>query len=102
MSKTFYQVLTENIEIPIIYKSFKKHPTIPFIAYFGTGQDVFLADDTFYESRNTFRLEYYFKDKNIELESKLEKVLLDMGYLYSKSTDNLIDKENINVIYYEV
>lgn len=104
---TLYEKLKSILDIPIIYLNFKsdenKEPIYPpFIAYMSTGQNSFLADNTIYTKENTYRLEYYFKRKNEELEDKLENMLLSLGYIYTKSEDVYINEEDVTVIYYDI
>lgn len=105
---TLYEILTDEntgIGIPCVYSHFRdknipKAP--PYIAYLGSGQDNFEADNTYYHSRNRYQIEYYFTDKDEDLEAKLEKLLLNNGYLYEKSEDVYIESEGVFVIYYNV
>lgn len=100
---TFYDILKENLKIPVIYTTYKgEPPRPPFIAYKATGQDRFLADDTIFLKENTYRLEYYFENKDEDLESQIEDILLSNNLIYSKSGDIYIESENISLIYYEV
>lgn len=99
---TFYETLKSLLDIPVIYHVFREQPTIPFIAYMGTGQNQFLADNKIYIKENTFRLEYYFNKKDYELEDKLENILSDNGFIYEKSSDIFIDSEDVYVIYYDI
>lgn len=101
---TLYQVLTQS-KLPCAYSHFKdkdspKAP--PYIVYIGQGQENFEADNTYYHSRNTYQVEYYFTEKNEEKETEIEELLLDNGFLYEKSEDIFIEDENVFVIYYQI
>lgn len=102
--KTFYEILSEKINIPLVYLSHvgENTPKPPFMVYEATGQSRFLADNTIYDKENLYRVEYYFKNKDIELEDEIEKTFLECGYIYTKSEDIHINEENISYIVYEV
>ena len=68
--------------------------------YIGDGQDTFDADNTHYFRKNRYQVEYYFTQKNEEIEAVIEEALLDEGFLYEKSEDVYIEDENVFVIYY--
>lgn len=105
---TLYQILTDaetGLGIPCAYSHFRGSDvpeSPPYLVYLGAGQDTFKADNTFYWSRNTYQLEYYFTEKNEATEANIEKVLLDNGYLYEKSEDVYIESEGVFVIYYSI
>lgn len=107
---TLFEILTNQqtgLGIPCVYSHFRgkgtKAPEAPpYIAYLGDGQDNFEADDTYYHNRNRYQIEYYFTDKDEDLEATLEQLLVDNGYLYTKSEDVYIESEGVFVIYYNV
>ena len=74
----------------------------PFIIYMGAGQDTFQADDKHYWKENSYRIEYYFANKDEEKESAIEEALSKAGYIYEKSEDVYIDSEDVFVIYYTI
>lgn len=91
--------------LPCAFSHFKdkdapKKP--PYIVYIGNGQTNFEADDTYYHNRNNYQIEYYFTEKDETKETEIEQLLLDNGFLYSKSEDVFIEEENVFVIYYQV
>ena len=99
---TIFQTL-ETIGLPVAYSTFRKDgapKAPPYLVYMGAGQDNFEADNTFYYSRNRYRLEYYFKDKDEAMETRIEGELLKNGLLYEKSDDAYIESEGVYVIYY--
>lgn len=105
---TLYEILSDKqtgVGIPVVYSHFTdKHSPVepPFLAYIGSGQYNFKADDTYYYTNNQYQLEYYFTEKDEEEEAKIEKCLLDNGYLYEKSEDVYIEEEGVFVIYYQI
>ena len=98
---TIFQVL-QTLNIPCAYSAFKGDTSIepPYIVYLGYGQDTFKADNTIYHKQNTYRIEYYFTEKNEANEDDIENALLSNGYIYEKSEDVDIETEGVYVIYY--
>lgn len=99
---TLYEKLSKSLKIPVTYKKLKEPLIPPFLVYISSGQNIFFADDKIYHKENKYRLEYYFVEKNEELENQLENILIENGFLYTKSEDNYIESEEVSVIYYEV
>lgn len=88
--------------IPVAYRQFRQKQKPPFLIYFGDGQTVFNADNTFYCAENDYQLEYYFTEKDEEKEKFIERLLLQGGFQYEKSADTFIESENLSVIYYQI
>lgn len=88
--------------LPARYSHFpnEEAPKPPFLVYLGAGQEQFEADDTIYWKRNVYTVEFYFEQKDEDLEDKIEQALLDGGYQYDKSDDSFIESEGLFVIYY--
>ena len=105
---TIFQVLQTGLDIPVVYSHFRNDPDDlepvdpPYVAYIGAGQNNFRADNTYYHNSNRYQIEYYFTKKDESEEAKIEKLLLDNGYLYEKSEDVWIEDEGVFVIYYNV
>lgn len=98
---SIYQTLTET-GLPCAYSHFTTRQDPPFLVYFGEGQEIFLADDTHYHTKNNYQIQYYYKKKNEENEAAIEAALLSAGYLYEKSEDIFVEEQNVFVIYYYV
>ena len=92
----------EAIGLPCAYSHFTKPQTPPYLVYIGNGQDTFGADNTWYYKRNRYQLEYYFKKKDEEQEERIENILLQNGFNYTKSEDVYIEDEGVFLIYYEI
>lgn len=88
--------------IPIFYGSAPRGTQLPYLVYVGAGQDTYKADNTFYWRQDTFRLEYYFREKSGLMEAEIEVTLLDAGFRYEKSEDVYIEDEHVFVIYYYI
>ena len=105
---TIFEILTDDesgLDIPCSYSHFRDSdvPEVPpYLVYLGAGQNNFEADNTYYYQRNRYQIEYYFTEKNEDLEAQIEQLLLDNGYLYEKSEDVYIESEGVFVIYYTI
>lgn len=88
--------------ITAAYGKFETPQKPPYAVYLGAGQEQFISDDMYYEKRNIYQIEYYYKTKNANNEESLEAAILNKGYRYDKSDDTYIDSENLYVIYYTV
>lgn len=98
---TFYEML-QTTGLNVFYGHSDSYVDLPFLIYLGGRADISTADNTIIYQQEHYSIEYYFKNKNIELEKTIETTLLNNGYIYSKSEDIYIDSEKCYVIYYEV
>lgn len=98
---TLYELL-ETTGLPVAYGVFDEEQDPPYIAYIGSGQMDFAADDTYYHRKNRYQIEYYFKEKDEDKEAEIEQLLLDNGYPYQKSEDLYLDDQRLFLIYYQV
>lgn len=89
-------------EIPVFYGRSIEGVKPPYLVYLGDGQEQFNADNTFYKKSNSYRIEYYFTEKNETIEETIESALLAEGWLYSKSEDIYIESEDVFEIYYQI
>lgn len=96
------QELLSQSSIPAQYGVMDEIVDPPFIVYMGQSPDIFYADNQSYVQNKSYRIEYYFKDKNEELEEELEELLSSDGWIYDKSDDIYISSEHIFTIYYYI
>lgn len=94
--------ILQDIVLPCAYSHFRKKQSLPYIVYTGSGQNTMAADNTWYYRKNTYQIEYYFKEKDEAIETEIEDVLLDAGYQYTKSDDVYINDQDCFVIYYNI
>lgn len=94
--------ILQGIGLPCAYSHFRNKQTLPYLVYTGDGQDTMAADNTWYYRKNTYQIEYYFKEKDEEVEAAIEDTLLDSGYQYEKSDDVYINDQDCYVIYYNI
>lgn len=86
--------------LPCAYSHFKTKQDPPFLVYIQSGQDQFSADDTRHWYRNTYQVEYYFRNKNTAAEAAIEETLLGAGYRFTVSEDIYLEDEDVFVKYY--
>ena len=86
----------------VYYGTAHNKPTAPFLVYLGNGQRQILADDTIYTSLEQYQIEYYYEKKDPTREAAIEQALLDMGYIYEKSSDNYVSDIDMYLIYYYI
>lgn len=98
---TIFQVL-DTLNIPWAYGRFEENAAPPFLIVMGEGQNTFAADNTYYHKKNSYRVEYYFTEKDEDIEADIEDALLDNGFLYERSEDLFIESEDVFVIYYYI
>lgn len=98
---TIYETL-QRTGLPCAYSHFQKPVEPPFLVYIGAGSNIFRADNTHYETRNQYQIEYYFTTKNETAEAAIESTLLADGWVFTKSEDAFIESEGLFVIYYQV
>lgn len=98
---TIFNVL-QSSELPVAYSHFQKKQKPPYLVYIGDGQNTFSADNTYIDKHNAYQVEYYFKKKDETVEEGIEKLLLDNGFFYEKSTDTYLEDEDVFLIYYSV
>lgn len=104
-SKTREELLVEALEttgLDVRYSHFTNPAEPPFLVYLGNGQNQDHAQDTIYWKLNQYRIEYYYKAKDPDMEETIESTLLANGFRYTKSEDIWLESEGIFLIYYYV
>ena len=93
----------EKLEIPIQYRSFSvgHAPELPYILFYEDDSDNVFADNHNYYDVLNVSCELYTDEKDIELETKLQKLLYDLEIQYN-STETFIDSENMYMKAYDV
>lgn len=93
----------EKLEIPIQYRSFSvgHAPELPYLIFYENDSDNVFADNHNYYDVLNVSCELYADEKDIELETKLQKLLYDLEIQYN-STETYIDSENMYLKTYDV
>lgn len=89
----------EKTGIPVAYNSFRYKIDPPFICFLQTESVNFFADGEVYYSHGKYRVELYTDKKSIDLQSRIEAVLLGLTW---ERNESFIEKEEIYQIVYEV
>ena len=93
----------EQLEIPIQYRAFEsgQAPELPYIIFYENDSDNIFADNSNWFDVLNVVCELYTDNKDIELETKLQKLLYDLEIEYN-STETFIDSENMYMKAYDV
>lgn len=94
--------LLNGLEIPYAYYQFPEGTATepPFICFYYPDQSGFYADNKTYAKRVSVNIELYTKDKNFELEQRLED-LLDSNEIGYRKYESYIDSEKLYMQTYE-
>ena len=71
----------------------------PYAVYFVDEVENFEADNIVYWTQNVMMLEIYTDNKDLALESKVEKFLKENELIWTKGEDH-IPEEKLDVVYY--
>ena len=93
----------EKLDIPIQYRAFAvgQAPELPYIIFYENDSDNVFADNSNWFDVLNVVCELYTDEKDIELETKLQKLLYDLEIQYN-STETFIDSENMYMKAYDV
>ena len=93
----------EQLEIPIQYRSFSvgHAPELPYLIFYENDSDNIFADNSNWFDVLNVVCELYTDNKDIELETKLQKLFYDTEIEYN-STETFIDSENMYMKAYDV
>ena len=93
----------EKLEIPIQYQAFAsgQAPELPYIIFYENDSDNIFADNQNWFDVLNVVCELYSDEKDIELETKLQKLFYDLEIQYN-STETYIDSENMYLKAYDV
>ena len=101
---TYKEVATiiESIDLPFAYYQFPENTELapPFICFFFTADDDFIADDKNYVGVSRLVIELYTDEKDFTLEGEVEQMLRNNNIVYIK-TETYIDSERMWMIVYE-
>lgn len=95
-----YQLL-KKMKIPVRYDHFDYEVKPPYLCFWSTGRSYILADDTAYIKLHDYEIGLYVKEKNPELEEKIEK-LLDSAELVYQTDETYISEQDVYVITYSI
>ncbi len=93
--------MLEEMKLPFAYHHFAEgeSPDSPFLVYLYPGADNFAADGVTYFKVNKLHIELYTDYKDIDLEEKVEAVLIGHGLFYDKSEVWISSEKLYEVLY---
>ena len=93
----------EKLGIPIQYQAFASGhaPSLPYLIFYENDSDNIFADNSNWFDVLNVVCELYSDNKDIELETKLQKLFYDTEIEYN-STETFIDSENMYLKAYDV
>lgn len=93
--------MLEEMKLPFAYHHFAEgeSPDPPFLVYLYPGADNFAADGVTYFKVNKLHIELYTDYKDINLEEKVEAVLIGHGLFYDKSEVWISSEKLYEVLY---
>ncbi len=103
MHKRIYDLL-KTLNIPVAYDHFvsDKEISIPFVVYRETNTDTFKADGVTYYRPYEFEIELITEKKEIELQQRLEELLITNNIPYDVGDELWDDDEKIYHNFYEI
>lgn len=86
---------------PVTYYSWpeKAAPELPYICYYYPNMEPETADNTHHADIYTLNVELYTKNKQFDVEAKVEQALLNTGLVFSKEETFLRDENMYEVLY---
>lgn len=90
--------LLNTLDIPVAYSHFKDLAQTPFLIYYVSNEDIRGSDNKNMLSEKNIRIELYSDLKNIELENKIEEMLIE--YQLDKN-ETYIESEQLLQVSYE-
>ena len=102
MTHAEIQTMLESVGIPTAYYQFLDNTgqQPPFICFFYSNNNDFLADDQNYQKIEHLIVELYTDNKDFELEAAVEAALTSGGFVYTRSEEYL-DSEQMQMVVYE-
>ena len=101
MTHAEVQTMLESVNIPTAYYQFPDNTgqQPPFICFFYSNNNDFLADDTNYQKIEHLIVELYTDNKDFELEAAVEAALSLNGLVYTRDEEYLGSEQMYEVVY---
>lgn len=93
----------DTLGLPVAYYCFApgQVPELPYIVYYADEDVGFYADDIVYYEECAVTIEVYSTQKDLQLETKIKKLLNDNQLPY-ESYESFLDSENMYLKAYEI
>lgn len=97
------KTILDRTGVSFAYRKWKagEVPLLPYGVYYAGPNSPFAADGVVYFSSQQYSLELYSRDKDPELEARVEAVLTEAGIFFEKDEEYL-ENEHMNEIIYEI
>ena len=102
MSLEELKILLDILNIPNAYSHFKRKVAPPFITYRVDHTENFFAGNKTYKKIPILYVELYTQTKDVELETKLEKLFDNNEIAWEIESENYIDDEEVYQIIYRI
>lgn len=89
----------EGTGLPVVYHSFKKAPTPPYLVYLFSYSDDLMADNENYLEVSNFQVELYTKIKDPVTERLVEGKLKELELTYQKRETYIKSEELFQILY---
>ena len=101
MTHAEVQTMLASVNIPTAYYQFPDNTgqQPPFICFFYSNNNDFLADDTNYQKIEQLIVELYTDNKDFELEAAVEAALSLNGLVYTRDEEYLGSEQMYEVVY---
>ena len=98
-----FRLELEKLNMPIQYQAFAlgQAPDLPYLIFYGDDSDNLFADNVNYFNNLNLTCELYSDTKDLELETKIQKLFYDNEIEYN-SNETFIDSENMFLKAYSV
>lgn len=77
-------------------------PALPFICFYETDTDNFVADSMVYHRIQNVDIEFYSDQKDVESERAIESMFASNLIIWEKTAENYIQSENMQMVVYEI
>lgn len=93
--------MVAEIGIPSAYYQFPDNTeqTTPFVCFFYSGDNDFLADDSNYQKIEHLIIELYTDNKDFALEQTVESVLASRGMVWTRDEEWIESERMLEVVY---
>lgn len=102
VSKKCVEGMLERLGIPFNYREFTEEAAVPppFALWYFDSSNNFSADDRVYCKIYELDIELYTREKDFELEAKLEDILTESGLYWDKEEQWIESEDLYEVLYY--
>lgn len=95
MTLTELAILLESLGYPVRYDRFSSPQTPPFFIYTNPSDNTYSADNKVIHKTKNVNVEVYTKNKDVNLEAKIEKLFDDNEIYYDDPDEVFIQSENV-------